>query len=51
MHCCTFISRKPPLFGLSYGGLFSLRWGGVSEAVGVIWLDAQSVRYIRLGTQ
>jgi len=33
--------KKAALFGLSYGGLFSLRWAAEHpETVGVIWLDA-----------
>ena len=33
--------KKAALFGMSYGGLFSLRWAAEHpETVGVIWLDA-----------
>ena len=33
--------KKAALFGMSYGGLFSLRWAEEHpETVGVIWLDA-----------
>ncbi len=33
--------EKAALFGMSYGGLFSLRWAAEHpETVGVIWLDA-----------